>query len=174
MVPACGKENIDRPVTVFRGLGIPTYFIFDGDLRRRESSDSGRVKVRNARYQRLAGVQPAEFPETQCHRDWAVYSNDRETELRQAIGADVFDAIVRRAADELHYDKLNQLLKNTEGAARVIDLIYDAGHRVQVLETIVDRITELRFSCDNVTGADREINKRPASTPGTPVLVTSA
>ena len=31
IVPALGKENIDRPVIAFRGLEIPTYFVFDGD-----------------------------------------------------------------------------------------------------------------------------------------------
>ncbi|HRN71423.1 MAG TPA: AAA family ATPase, partial [Candidatus Woesebacteria bacterium] len=31
VIPANGKNNIDRPVIIFRGMSIPTYFIFDGD-----------------------------------------------------------------------------------------------------------------------------------------------
>src|SRR5262249_50122382 len=33
IVPAEGKSKIDRPVVIFRGLKIPTYFLFDGDTR---------------------------------------------------------------------------------------------------------------------------------------------
>jgi putative ATP-dependent endonuclease of the OLD family len=33
IIPADGKSKLDRPVIIFRGLGIPTYFMFDGDSR---------------------------------------------------------------------------------------------------------------------------------------------
>ena len=34
IVPARCKNNVDRPVHVFRGLGIPCYFVFDADRSR--------------------------------------------------------------------------------------------------------------------------------------------
>jgi len=148
VVPAIGKENLDRPVVVFRGLAIPTYFIFDGDSKHKggKKDKEEQAKSRNVRYQRMAGVEPVEFPVTQSHQEWAVYSNDLETEMKDAVGSSVFEELAQQAADDLHYDGTSQLLKNIEGAARVIELIYSVGKRVPVLETIVEQITALRLS----------------------------
>lgn len=143
IVPAKGKENLDRPVVVFRGLRIPTYFIFDGDARHRGGPSEAATKKRNARYQRMAGISPVDFPTTQVHDLWAVCADQMETEIQSAVGA-AFSSIAQQAADELHYDGPSYLMKNTEGAARVIELVYAAGHSVPVLEDMVRKITALR------------------------------
>ena len=47
IVPAGGKNNLDRPTLIFRGLSIPTYFIFDADVRSKGNEDEENTKKRN-------------------------------------------------------------------------------------------------------------------------------
>jgi hypothetical protein len=144
VVPAKGKENLDRPVVVFRGLKIPTYFVFDGDAKHKDKgSDAEKdTKKRNIRYQRMAGVAPVDFPATQCHDTWAVFEHDIEKVLQGAAGTE-YDEIARNAAGELRYESSRDLMKNTEGAARLVELIYEAGKTIPVIEEIVKKITAL-------------------------------
>ncbi|WP_428937104.1 ATP-dependent nuclease [Fontivita pretiosa] len=142
VVPAMGKENLDRPVVVFKGLGIPTYFVFDADNRHKGGPAEKSTVDRNARYQRMAGVPPVEFPETQVHDTWAVFADEMGTILKDAAGAG-FDRIANAAAAELKYDGPTQLMKNIEGSARLVESIYKAGYRVCHVEEIVRRVTAL-------------------------------
>lgn len=141
VVSANGKENVDRPVIVFRGLGIPTYFVFDGDAG---DKDKEQAKKRNKRYQRLAGVEPVDFPDTTEQATWAVYHRDIEDEIKQAVGVQAYESIRSETAQELGYGEPTRVEKNAEGVARLITKIYDAKLRVPILEQIVDRVTKMR------------------------------
>lgn len=142
IVPADGKNNIDRPVVVFRGLEIPTYFIFDGD-----SSQTGKKKekeiISNAILQRLAGVDIVDFPTTQIQKTWAVFNDKIETELKTALG-ELFDSIRDEIAEELGYEKPSSVLKNPEAAARFINSVYAKDKKITVLEEIVEKISLLK------------------------------
>ena len=52
IVPAGGKNNIDRPIVIFRGLKIPTYFIFDGDGQFKGKKEEKEAVERNHCYYR--------------------------------------------------------------------------------------------------------------------------
>jgi hypothetical protein len=145
IVPAIGKTNLDRPVVVFRGLKIPTYFIFDGDAshKGKGSDNENQTKERNALCQRLAHVTKTEdFPSTQVHEFWAVYHHDLEAVLKDAAD-DKYNEVTEKAVKELGYSGASVLLKNTEGAARLVELIYEAGKTIPVLEQIVQKVTAL-------------------------------
>lgn len=142
IVPALGKENIDRPVIAFRGLEIPTFFVFDGDAncnaRQRE-----QTAKRNARYLRLANESVEDFPETKVHADWAVFHVDIEDDIKHAVGEDVFNQARSVIATELGYDQPTRLLKNVDGAARFIEKLYEDGTTVPHLEEIVNAVTHM-------------------------------
>lgn len=142
IVPADGKNSIDRPVVAFRGLEIPTYFIFDGD-----SSHTGTKKEKaitsNAILQRLAGVDIVDFPKTQIQKTWAVFHDKLETELRKAVD-ELFDSIREEIAEELGYEKPSSVLKNPEAAARFIKNVYAKNKKIPVLEEIVEKISLLK------------------------------
>jgi putative ATP-dependent endonuclease of OLD family len=162
VVPAIGKENIDRPVVVFRGLKIPTYFIFDGDNRHKgKKGQEDSTKARNRRYQRLAGVaEPRDFPPTTIRDDWAVVENDIEAIIRNSVGSE-FDDISQQAADELKYDGASMLMKNTEGAARLVELIYEKGKKLDLIEEIVKKVTSLHHSSGKVDVTAEPIGAAP-------------
>jgi len=146
VVPAGGKNNIDRPTLIFRGLSIPTYFLFDADSRYKGKGDKDEKNTinRNRRYLCLADATLEDFPNTQAHENWAVFNDKLESELQLAIGSEEFNAIRKQVASELGYPDVTQAIKNIEGAARFIEIAYGEGRRVPILEDVINRITLLR------------------------------
>ena len=143
VVPAGGKNNIDRPVVVFRGLEIPTYFIFDGDAHHEKGKKESIV--RNKKYQKLAEVEElVDSPDTQVNNTWAVFKECLESELKLALGANRFGELCKEVADCLGYDEPSKVLKNSEGSSAFIQAAYDKGYKVQVLEKIIKNVSALR------------------------------
>ena len=145
IVPAGGKNNIDRPVVIFQGLSIPTYFIFDADSHLKGKGEKEKdARNRNHRYLRLASVPIEDFPDTQVHKTWAVFKDTLEGILKKELGDKTFLSIQKEVASELGYDEMNRVNKNIEGAARFIELIYEKRYRIPTLEEIIEKITRLR------------------------------
>lgn len=145
IVPAGGKNKIGHPTLIFRGLSIPTYFIFDADSRVKGKGGSKEKDTitRNKRYLCLAGAKIEDFPETQVHENWAVFSDNLESELSTAIGKGNYDKVRGKVADELGYSEADAVMKNVDGAAKFIEYVYQEGMRVPVLEDIVEKVTTL-------------------------------
>jgi len=145
VVPAGGKNNIDRPIVIFRGFSIPIYFIFDADsyLVGKEQKETD-TKNRNHRYLRLAGAPISDFPDTSVNETWAVFKNNLETVFKETLGEDEFKTIQNEIASELGYDDPERVSKNIEGAACLIERIYEKKKKIPILEQIIEKITELR------------------------------
>ena len=147
IVPAGGKNNIDRPVVIFQGLSIPTYFIFDADSHLIGKGEKEKdARNRNHRYLRLASVPIEDFPDTQVHKTWAAFKDTLEGILKKELGDKTFLFIQKEIASELGYDEINRVNKNIEGAARFIELIYEKRYRIPTFEEIIEKITQLRNS----------------------------
>lgn len=145
IIPARGKNNIDRPVVIFRGFSIPTYFIFDADSRykgKKEEAETETIK-RNKRYLRLAGAKEEDFPPTQVSEAWACFEDEMETYLKIELGGDIFNTLRDETAKELGYDKPSNVLKNLDGSERFIQKVYSQGKSLPVLEEIINQITKL-------------------------------
>ena len=144
IVPAGGKNNIDRPVVVFRGLGIPTYFIFDADSRHQGTNKEENSITSNHLFLRLAGIPVEDFPLTGIYDTWAVFNDELESEFKLALGEVQFNRLRQTVADQLGYTQPSVVLKNPEGVSQFIRSTYSNGHRIPILEDIVDRISALR------------------------------
>lgn len=144
IVPVVGKNNIDRPVVVFRGLDIPTYFIFDADSRHRGTDKEQKSVTSNHLFLRLAGVPTEDFPATRVFDTWAVFNDELESEFKLVLGDDQFDRVRQTVADQLGYPQPSLVLKNPEGMSQFIRSTYSNGNRIPILEDIVARITALR------------------------------
>ncbi len=143
IVPAGGKNNIDRPVVVFRGFSIPTYFLFDGDMKFKGKTDKETIR-RNRCYLRLAGVAAEDFPETQVHDTWAVFEENFEELMKSELGEEYFLSLCDKVASELGYQEPSKVLKNIEGSACFIEKVYADGKTLPILELVVNNITKLR------------------------------
>lgn len=142
VIPANGKNNIDRPVIIFRGMSIPTYFVFDGDAN---VNANGReeAKKRNHRYLKLANAQVDDFPETKIENTWAVFKNCLEDEMKTSLTEAVFNEISGIVKSELGYDEIKYALKNIEGISRFIELVYERGLKIELFENIIRKVDEL-------------------------------
>lgn len=144
IVPAGGKTNIDRPVIIFRGFKIPTYFIFDGDISvKGNPKKEGETKRRNHCYLRLANATEQDFPITQVQDKWAVFDDNLETALENDLGKEVFIATKEEVAAELGYTESSRVLKNIEGSTRFVEVVYSKGMRFPIIEEICEAVTKL-------------------------------
>jgi putative ATP-dependent endonuclease of OLD family len=138
VVPALGKANIDRPTVVFRGFGIPTYFIFDGDTDLNDSE----TKKRNLHLLRLAGADEVDVLETRIESTWAVFKNNLEDELSKVDQKFFLDERSRLASD-FGYTKSKGALKNPELTALYVQRAHGAGKLPQSLIDLAVAITKL-------------------------------
>lgn len=144
VVPARGKNSIDRPVLIFRGFGIPCYFVFDGDDSRSGTTKEADATRANRCLLRLAGAEVQAFPPTQVGLDWAVLSDKLESELKAAFGSDEeWESATTAVRDELGFSSVKQTLKNADGVAGVVRRIYAGGGALANIEEIARRIAGL-------------------------------
>lgn len=146
IVPADGKNNIDRPTVIFNGLSIPTYFIFDGDSSNKGTSDEKSTIVSNLRLLRLGNGKLEEFPKTIVTERYAVLEDKIETEFSMAVKGTSAELIAREIAVELGLDSASKVSKNMEGAVQLIKKLYDRGERFGLLEEIAHKVTSLHPS----------------------------
>lgn len=144
VIPAGGKGALDKPVIIFRGLRIPTYFVFDADARHRNKKQHEDTVEKNRRCLRLAGVaEAADFPPTTIQETWACFEDRIESYCERELGPEGFHQYRGAAAEELGYEEPSDVLKNFEGACSFVTKIYEGGKRLTMLEEIANRVTSL-------------------------------
>lgn len=136
LVPAGGKNNIDRAVVVFQGFGIPTYFVFDGDKARGEGLASNRLLLT------LAGESIVDFPPTSVGGTSSYFEDDIETYLKAQAG-DRFIPLRDECANSCGHPTPSKALKNSEVMAMFLDRAKEEGIDFPVLREIVERISSL-------------------------------
>ncbi|MBM4439709.1 MAG: ATP-dependent endonuclease [Candidatus Rokubacteria bacterium] len=144
LVPAGGKNNIDRPVVIFRGLKIPAYFLFDGDVSKKgKQAEEGEVRT-NRNYQRLAGATDVvDFPPMTITATWACFHDCFETYCKKAVGDKDFEECRADAAAEFGYDEPADALKNFDVAASFVSRLYERGKKLAEIEDIIRRISAM-------------------------------
>ena len=143
IIPIEGKTKLDRPAIVFQGMGIPVYVVFDGDRQQRGTKQEAEAIQMNRRLLRLLGSPEEDFPKTHVKPTWTVFENDIENELERELGNDVYLRLGENVADEFGFHRPSQVTKNFHCSARLIELAYEEGRRVRVLEDVVEAITVL-------------------------------
>lgn len=139
-----GKTTLDRPAVIFRGLGIPTYVLFDADRRHRETQDEATTARDNRRCLRLVDADESDpFPATQVHPTWGVLEDCIEATLNEELGEEELLRLIEQTASELGSARGLKALKNAEVAARVAELAYERGLRLPTLERVVEAASTL-------------------------------
>ena len=151
VVPASGKNNIDRPTIIFRGLSIQTFFLFDGDCSKTGKDKEGAI-VSNRRLMTLAGSSPQDWPGTYVGEHWASFEDNFESEVKRCTG-ELFGPSQKTVCDALGISA-DRLLKNSESAALMVRTIYGAGGRIEVLEKVVESVSTMRQKAFGRTQAD--------------------
>ena len=79
VVSAGGKTGIPTLYRIFKGLGIPTYVIWDADGNTGEHGDT------NTQIAAMLGVELDEFPDSTIAETFTVWADDFESELRLEV-----------------------------------------------------------------------------------------
>ena len=136
VIPCMGKESLDRPLVIFRSLGIRTYLIWDCD----EGGDDPRVDT-NRRLLRLLDHDETDYPNL-VESSFACFGKDLECTLREEIGADFFDKILKGVQDSFEIAKKEHALKNPKVIQEVLAGCRVAGKPSRTVDRIVEKIVE--------------------------------
>ena len=137
VIPCGGKSNLDKPLIIFRQLGIPVYVLWDSDYRETNS---------NVKYNRvMLGLldETVEDWPAYVKANFACFRVNLENTLKEEIGGDIFEQLIRDAMQELEIPTLDQARKNAVVLRRTIEAAASSGERSTTVENIVERIVEL-------------------------------
>ncbi len=140
VIPCFGKANIDRPLVIFRQLGIPVYVVWDGDKGKDGNNRRKESRAQTNRHLcRLQGRPEEDWPGFVEERA-ACFKIDLETTLRAEIG-ERFEDYRTEAQAELGLE--NQSLKNP----RLVEAILESAARNDAssssLQAIVQKVLAL-------------------------------
>ena len=137
IIPCFGKSNIDRPLVIFRQLGISVYTIWDGD------HGSNDAKPEDNRYLlRLLGKPEQDWPHF-VRDSSACFKVDLEKTLQDEIGSKSFVKWLSEAQKQLGIDKKVHALKNPAIIEYVVQKAASSGKTSSSLENIIDKIIVL-------------------------------
>ena len=98
VLPVAGKPNLDRPLAIFRELGIPTYVVWDNDAEQWKKTK----KDHNLPLARLC-IQPGEevaSPSgTVVAESYAHFNTTLEDLLREELGAEMYTACLAEVCE---------------------------------------------------------------------------
>ena len=126
VIPCSGKDNLDRPLIIFRGLGIPTYVVWDGDKTKQEHDSATNQRLR--RILKRSETEPLDHVDDQS----ACFEGDLNQVLRDEI-------------DETHYNKAIEDARRRYGLTRD-----EAEKKALVVESIVEDAVAHRSECETI------------------------
>lgn len=135
VIPCGGKPSMDRPALIFKGLGIPTYLVWDGDQHDEEGIRPNRI------LQRIVGVDPVDYPGNIEPR-FACFQAKLEKKLREELAPD-YDKELDNCKTEFGYMNREQADKNPRVLAEVLRRAAAREKASASLDAIVDHILEL-------------------------------
>jgi len=140
VIPCMGKNNLDRPMVIFQNLNIPTYVIWDSDEGEKDSKPED-----NKYLLRLLGQPDEDWPNKVGDR-FACFKKKLEITLREEIGVDVFDRLLRTVQEELAISTKDQALKNPVVIRKIVETAKIEGKSSQTIENIIQKILTLKPS----------------------------
>ncbi|MEZ4592133.1 MAG: ATP-dependent endonuclease [Chloroflexota bacterium] len=138
-----GKTKIDRAAVVFKGFEIPTYIVFDGDNRHKGSSDEKKEVTSNRLLLKLCGAVEEDFPDSITADNYACFADDFEAYCIEAIGEEAYKSLVEQTTQKHGYTRPSQGIKNYDVVEDLIDLIYEKGHTLPLVEGIISCVNNM-------------------------------
>lgn len=138
IIPCFGKASLDRPLVIFRQLGIPVYVVWDGDHGEKDAKAE-----QNKYLLRLLDEPEQDWPDF-VGPTCACFKVKLETTLSDEIGSDLLNQLLAEAQKESGISKKDQALKNPSVIQRVIEQAASKGKTSKSLTNIVESIVALK------------------------------
>ncbi len=141
VLPTDGKSKMDKPAIIFRELGIPTFLIFDCDLKA-----DGQIKgvEDNIALPKIVGVDAADA-QTLVSDCFASFERTLETTLKDELTHDVFARCADEARDEFDLRERSDVTKVPAAMSSLLRRAAALGHRSATLVEIIGNIRRLKF-----------------------------
>ncbi|TET87826.1 MAG: ATP-dependent endonuclease [Desulfobacteraceae bacterium] len=138
VVPCMGKNNLDRPLVIFRQLGIPIYVVWDSDHGEQDAkSETNRYLLR------LVGQTEDDWPSA-IEDQYACFKTKLEVVLSEEIGKDLFQTTLSEVQEQLGIPKKKDALKNPAVLQQIIKRTTAEGKVSATLKGIVEKIVALK------------------------------
>ena len=138
VIPCNGKNNLDRPLVIFRQLGIPVYLIWDSDQGKEDARTEDNKKLL-----RIVGQTEEEWP-SGVEDDYACFKVKLEVTLSEEIGTDLFNRKLVEAQSQLGIPKKKDALKNPAVVQFIVENAAAEGKSSATLEGIIEKIVALK------------------------------
>ena len=129
VIPCSGKDSLDRPLVVFRQLGIATYVVWDGDYDENPSA--------NRKLLRLLDRPEEDWPAF-VEESSACFKVNLEKTLQDEIGSELYDVWLLEAQEDLGIASKEHAMKSP---AIIEQLARKASSDIRI-STTVDRILD--------------------------------
>jgi putative ATP-dependent endonuclease of OLD family len=134
VIPCGGKSSLDRPLVIFRRMGIPVYVVWDGDHGKPKATPDG-----NRRLLQLLHQPQEDWPSVVADGH-ACFQVELENTLASELGNALFEALLAAEQLQLGIPKREQALKNPVVLTHIIEQASEHGHTSATLRCIVERI----------------------------------
>lgn len=138
VIPCIGKNNLDRPMVIFRRLGIPVYVVWDSD-----NGEDGANPEDNRKLLRLVGESEEDWP-CGVKDKYACFKVKLETTLEEEIGKDLFNRLLSEAQTQLGIPRKKDALKNPVILQRIVEKAAAESKTSATLKGIVNKIIALK------------------------------
>ena len=138
VIPCSGKPSIDRPLVIFRQLGISVYVVWDGD----RGGNNAKPEV-NKRLLRLLDKPDQDWPHFVADSS-ACFQVNLEKTLEDEIGRESFIQWLSEAQQIFGIDTKKDALKSPALFEYVIAKATQSGKTSGTLESIVEKIVSLK------------------------------
>ena len=143
VLQAGGKNNLDRPAAIFRALGIPTYVVWDCDLK-----ESGKIEDEraNSALQRLLGTAETDVlsavSRTTDH--YACFQNNLECMLREGFGEAAYGEVLAEIQEAFGVKDRKDAIKASPIMRAALLKLSERGLHSVTLDGILQHVLALR------------------------------
>ena len=138
IIPCFGKTNLDRPLIIFRQLGIPVYVIWDGDYGVKNANPED-----NKRLLRLLDKPKQDWPDF-SEKSSTCFKVNLEKTLKDEMGEESFNQWLLEAKDQFGIAKNKHALKNPAVIEQIIEKATSYDKSSKTLERIIENIISLK------------------------------
>jgi len=133
VIPCMGKTCLDRPVAIFRSLGIPIYTIWDSDFCKKDARPED-----NHRLLRLFSEPVQDWPEA-VKESFACFRRNLMNTLRTEIGEELLDGCLTSCCQRFGFER-EHAMKNPDVIRDILEEAKKQGKSSNTLEKIVEEI----------------------------------
>lgn len=137
VIPCNGKSQLHKAAVIFRGLGIPTYVIWDSDEGKENSKP-----CENRRLLKLHDHPEEDYPEM-IEGCFACFKKHLYSKLIEELGQQTWDELIAECKESFGYTYSDHVKKTPLAMQYLMKKAHDQGNQSPTLESIIRRIFNL-------------------------------